>query len=211
MFGNKMKPGTGNSKPKTLKGQAAICSTDESVKARHLKGQAAMEYLMTYGWAILVIVIVLAALWFLSGQFFKAPENCLFSQPGLSCGDTKPTIYNEGGVVKLSVQVFNQQGQPVIIHQVLCTNAAVGDIKTDWKSTASAPFGNINAGASEIFTGVECLSKGGASQTSLTSPAGSDFRGQFVIWYNFGNDVDPSVWRQTNAAITGSVREKVTP
>lgn len=28
-----------------------------------MKAQAAMEYLMTYGWAILVVIIVLAALW----------------------------------------------------------------------------------------------------------------------------------------------------
>src|SRR3989338_5866650 len=27
------------------------------------KGQAAMEYLMTYGWAILIVIIVAAALW----------------------------------------------------------------------------------------------------------------------------------------------------
>jgi uncharacterized protein (UPF0333 family) len=28
-----------------------------------LKAQAAMEYLMTYGWAILIVIIVVAALW----------------------------------------------------------------------------------------------------------------------------------------------------
>jgi hypothetical protein len=27
------------------------------------KGQAAMEYLMTYGWAILIIIVVIGALW----------------------------------------------------------------------------------------------------------------------------------------------------
>jgi energy-converting hydrogenase Eha subunit A len=29
----------------------------------NMKGQAAMEYLMTYGWAILIVIIVAAALW----------------------------------------------------------------------------------------------------------------------------------------------------
>lgn len=33
---------------------------------KNLKGQAAMEYLMTYGWAILAIVLVIAALIFLN-------------------------------------------------------------------------------------------------------------------------------------------------
>jgi hypothetical protein len=30
---------------------------------KSFKGQAAMEYLMTYGWAILVVIAVVAALW----------------------------------------------------------------------------------------------------------------------------------------------------
>ncbi|MDO8554284.1 MAG: hypothetical protein Q7S22_05730 [Candidatus Micrarchaeota archaeon] len=207
MYSNKIK------KNNSLRGQAAISLNDNSFKARHLKGQAAMEYLMTYGWAILVIVIVLAALWFLSGQFFKPPENCLFSQPGLSCGDTKPTIFNEGGVVKVSIQMFNQQGQNVKVHQVLCTNAAIGDVKRNWGTKFVSDL-NVPAGGSVKFlTGsdsptVDCISKPGTPSTPVSIAVGGDFRGQFVVWYNFDNDVDQSVWRQASAAITGSVREK---
>jgi len=175
----------------------------EDSKLKTMKGQAAMEYLMTYGWAILVIVIVLAALWFLSGQFFKPPENCLFSQPGLSCGDTKPTIYNEGGVVKVSLQVFNQQGQKVNLHNVTCTTAAIGDVQKSWAQVSNVT--SIPAGGSQVFLGQSCITKPG---TFVSSPVGSDFRGQFVIWYNFENDVDPTIWRQASAAITGSVRQK---
>src|SRR3989344_3193288 len=50
------------------------------------KGQAAMEFLMTYGWALLVVLVAIGALAFFGvlnpGQFL--PDQCtLFS--GLSC------------------------------------------------------------------------------------------------------------------------------
>ncbi len=52
-----------------------------------LKPQSAMEYLMTYGWAILIIAVVLGALFSLGifNPSFLAPE----VQPG-SCQVEKP-------------------------------------------------------------------------------------------------------------------------
>jgi len=52
------------------------------------KGQAAMEFLMTYGWAILVVLIVIGALAYfgvLSPTQFL-PRRCHFTQ-GLTCTD----------------------------------------------------------------------------------------------------------------------------
>jgi len=40
------------------------------------KGQAAMEYLMTYGWAILIVIIVVAALWAMGVFTVSAPVAC---------------------------------------------------------------------------------------------------------------------------------------
>ncbi len=50
------------------------------------KGQSAMEYLMTYGWAILIIAIVLAALFSLGvfGGGLGLPNACV-AQSGFSC------------------------------------------------------------------------------------------------------------------------------
>jgi hypothetical protein len=56
------------------------------------KGQAAMEFLMTYGWAILAAIIAIGALaWF--GVFRPSvPETCTISAP-FSCGeDTSVTV-----------------------------------------------------------------------------------------------------------------------
>ena len=56
-------------------------------------GQAAMEFLMTYGWAILVVLIAIGALAYfgvLSPQKFL-PQSCTLS-PGFACSDF--AIYN---------------------------------------------------------------------------------------------------------------------
>ena len=52
------------------------------------KGQAAMEFLMTYGWALLVVLIVIAALAFfgLLNPSRYLPEKCTLG-PGLTCVD----------------------------------------------------------------------------------------------------------------------------
>ncbi|MBI4448041.1 hypothetical protein HY643_03605 [Candidatus Woesearchaeota archaeon] len=56
------------------------------------KGQAAMEFLMTYGWAILVVLIAIGALAYfgvLSPERFL-PSSCTLV-PGLGCGEFKVT------------------------------------------------------------------------------------------------------------------------
>jgi hypothetical protein len=52
------------------------------------KGQVAMEFLMTYGWILLVVVIVLSALAYVGvlDPYRFLPHNC-FLIPGLDCED----------------------------------------------------------------------------------------------------------------------------
>jgi hypothetical protein len=56
------------------------------------RGQAAMEFLMTYGWALLVVLIAIGALAFFGvlnpGQFL--PSTCTIA-PGISCDGFKVT------------------------------------------------------------------------------------------------------------------------
>ena len=57
---------------------------------RHKKSQAAMEFLMTYGWAILVVLAAIAALAYfgvLSPEKFL-PEKCLI-ETGFTCISSK--------------------------------------------------------------------------------------------------------------------------
>jgi len=52
------------------------------------KGQAAMEFLMTYGWAILVVLIALGALFYLGVFNPKVPNTCNIPAP-FNCQDVK--------------------------------------------------------------------------------------------------------------------------
>ncbi len=70
-----------------------------------MKGQSAVEYLMTYGWAILALIIVVSALLatgVLSPNYLVS-EEC-------NLGTNFPCnfiIYNEGGETKISIDVYN--------------------------------------------------------------------------------------------------------
>ncbi|MFH1663707.1 MAG: hypothetical protein ABH986_02775 [archaeon] len=61
------------------------------------KGQSALEYLMTYGWALVVIVIVIAALF--AFGVFNTPKNCTQTS-GLLIKDYD---FN-GGTIQLRIQ-----------------------------------------------------------------------------------------------------------
>ncbi len=52
------------------------------------RGQSAMEFLMTYGWAILIVIIVLSSLYFLGVFSPKTPNNCNIQAPFV-CSDFK--------------------------------------------------------------------------------------------------------------------------
>ena len=54
------------------------------------KAQSAMEYLMTYGWAILVVLIALGALFYLGVFNPKTANSCVAGAP-ITCSDVKIT------------------------------------------------------------------------------------------------------------------------
>ena len=58
------------------------------------KAQAAMEFLMTYGWAILVVLIVRAALFYLGIFSPRTPNVCIAGAP-ISCPDVKATASSQ--------------------------------------------------------------------------------------------------------------------
>ncbi|MEM4256976.1 MAG: hypothetical protein QXS90_00265 [Candidatus Diapherotrites archaeon] len=68
---------------------------------KRMKGQSALEYLMTYGWALIVIVVVIAAL------------VVLVPKPAPSCtGFQKLTITNQNlTTTGLQITVLNQTGR----------------------------------------------------------------------------------------------------
>ncbi len=83
-----------------------------------------MEYLMTYGWALLVIVIVIAVLIYINP--FRAPEQCVFDQAGFLC--QKPILQVSGlapdGSTKVAglfhATLVNGDRKTIVIEAISC-------------------------------------------------------------------------------------------
>ena len=121
------------------------------------RGQAAMEFLMTYGWAILAAVVAIGVLAYF-GVFSPgklAPDRCYVSSP-FGCEDY--TVTTSG----VQMILRNGVGETVTISNVSITNC--GSI---------TPFSNVTDG-STTTANVTCSS-------SLSS--GGKFRGNIEITY----------------------------
>ena len=77
------------------------------------KSQAAMEFLMTYGWAILVVLAAIAALAYfgvLSPEKFL-PEKCIL-QPGINC------VSHKVEPAKITLVLYTGLGRTIIINKI---------------------------------------------------------------------------------------------
>lgn len=94
------------------------------------RGQVALEFLMTYGWAILVVLIAIAALAYfgvLNPQRF-APESCTIS-PGISCDDFK---INSTSVVFILENGMGQDLTNVNVTFSTCNQSTEADGNDNW-------------------------------------------------------------------------------
>ena len=81
------------------------------------KGQTALEYLITYGWAILVILVVLAVLWYynifnpaawggpqvISGTSFLVLDYSLQGAPNITTNSTMAIVLGNKGPAPLNI------------------------------------------------------------------------------------------------------------
>ncbi|MBU2638018.1 MAG: hypothetical protein KJ955_03530 [Nanoarchaeota archaeon] len=90
------------------------------------KGQAAMEFLMTYGWAILVVLVAIGALAYfgvLSPSKFL-PNSCTI-EPGMGCDEFK--------VTDTSVQLLLMNGKGQTLEDVTVTiDGCAPSTSADW-------------------------------------------------------------------------------
>ena len=114
-------------------------------------GQAAMEFIMTYGWAILVLLAGLSALAYF-GVFSDRPqtERCMFTT-GLNC---KEFVINKlGASSNLTLIIQNNIGEPITIDAMNITsdsqtgncNPINVDIKTDSTQRFDCQFNMFSA------------------------------------------------------------------
>ena len=167
-----------------------------------MRGQAAMEYLMTYGWALLVIVIVIGILLVLNP--FQPPQGCRFDQLSFTCTDA---IVKANGLIYLTIT--NGNNNAINVTNVTCV---VGNTPTVPNMASPAYWGNnkwIQSQTTFQLTNsttqtVNC-SNNDATLSAWTGTAGNSFSGKVYIYYK--NQEDPLNYPSRVAV--ASVSEKV--
>lgn len=125
---------------RTKKGQVAIERIPFS--SRNLKGQVAIEYLTTYGWAILLLIIVMGILVSTFSPSVLVSEQCNVDKSNLPC---TAQVYNEGDDLVVAFRVTNAFGYEIKVQDVEVTNKdgdlASALIKYDYIDVSSAQPG----------------------------------------------------------------------
>ena len=85
------------------------------------KGQGAMEYLMTYGWAILVVMIVGVVLWQLG--VFKVGQTSTTTTGWAKLSPLSSSIVYASATQNFSAQFNNLNGVPIRVKSVVCTES----------------------------------------------------------------------------------------
>ena len=149
-----------------------------------MKAQAAMEYLMTYGWAILIVIIVAAALYAL-GVFNPATWTGTRSTGFANIGQPTDWMMNSSGIFNITLK--NSLGQSITINQVTA----------DCGSGSSDVYLSTNAGSPTIGSGssIEYY-----NDTCATMTQGSSFSFTISVTYTKGG----GVYSQTDSGtVTG--------
>ncbi|MEM3364732.1 MAG: hypothetical protein QXS93_04480 [Candidatus Micrarchaeia archaeon] len=146
-----------------------------SIQARGLRGQAAMEYLMTYGWALLVIVLVLGALIYLN---VLNPQSRLQDTCNLPIGfKCEVAGLTQDGVLKL--KITNQQAISLSSLAIACKEGSGIDTNAPFSSAQT-----LAPGESKEFT----CPGGNNKLFSSTKQIGEVSSGEVMLKYNDGAD-----------------------
>jgi len=163
---------------------------------RMRKGQTAMEYLMTYGWAILIIMVVLAVLFYLGvlNPGGLTPSQCTFPA-GFTC-----VTYKLGATSgKLMLDLGQGTGKTIRITGVNCTQNTSADFSSNGVMTYGGAPNNITiASGGHAFVSnnapqwmnVSCTDSNGAQLAS--QPIGAVYSGRIYVNYT---EVETSMQR----------------
>jgi hypothetical protein len=142
------------------------------------KGQAAMEFLMTYGWAILVVLVAIGALAYFGvlnpGRFL--PSSCTVA-PGIGCDDFK--------VSAATVQLVLRNG--------------LGDDLT----AVGVDIGSCTASSGATWNNGDVLGgSGGITLAGCTNgAAGSRFKETVTVTYTGSSGISHSVAGEVTARV----------
>ncbi len=153
------------------------------------KAQSAMEYMLTYGWMILIVAIALAAL-YLMGVFNSGAlvgDTCTMPI-GFTCSGT--TLTSSGS---LSLSIEQGTSSRINVTAIGCnTNVTTANMQQE------SPQVSIPVGSSYTFNSVRCY----AGSSAFSGAIGTAYRGYLIMNYT---DIASGL----SHTITGSVLLKV--
>jgi hypothetical protein len=168
---------------------------------KHKKAQAAMEFLMTYGWAILVVLVAIAALayfgvfspgkWLPTACTIGSGFSCVeFKVNGSSAAGSGSPAFDQGNVY---VKIRNGQGTTINVNMFNLTDTATGKTcvlarleKFMCAGVVGAPQGgclvtDLNGG--QIRDGESASINVNCSTLKAGVTAGTQFKGAMKITY----------------------------
>jgi len=182
------------------------------------KGQAVMEYLITYGLALFVILIVLGIIFAIVLPMLKPPTTCKFQDPNFSCDQKEHVLVADASNnVRILFQLNNMGSRSMNVYGVLCTTAAPGNVKkanvANFTGDVPVPIGSGASVSAGLEAGgpvptdiaiVDCLTEGTTSKVQMAP--NSNFKGTLAITYSYQDEVSGAPIRLAVATVTGAVQ-----
>jgi len=148
------------------------------------RGQAAMEFLMTYGWAIVVVLAAIGALAYFGvlSPNKLLPDRTTFATP-------LPNVDNAVINMSNSVQIAFKNNKGVAITLPLTATVAGGSSQCSGALTVTGTFTNSSLLQETIVAGVTQISNGGGFMLTFQCPAnanakvGERFKADFAFPY----------------------------
>jgi len=152
------------------------------------KSQTAMEYIMTYGWVILIIVVIITALFYLGLLNPVVPLKCVFPV-GFTCESFKLyTWYTAGTYGDLYLVLGQATGDTITVRAVACTQSPTYPDQV----SGCAPCANvtISSGSKAVIAGkpgtnyVRCMNA--TNERNFDTTPSTLYRGKIYINYTEG-------------------------
>lgn len=168
------------------------------------KAQAAMEYLITYGWAVLIMLVVVGAMFYLG--IFSSPNitTCSFQTPGFACFTNKLSS-NSSGRSGLILDLSQTTGHDIRIIGFNCTTSQTWTV-TDFDGITAGSVTIPSGSHASVFNGtvtlmpLPCYKNDGSKLGPVD--AGSYYRGKIYIHYW---DLETNIDHKVTGDIAGSV------
>ena len=162
----------------------------------NMKAQSAMEYLMTYGWAILIIAIVLVALFslgiFNSSSFINT--TCIATS-GFQCSSVSLTPSG------MSLTIGQATGQTWTTANVFFLGPGVTSPPSTLNSVAvNTISGGLSTGQTVTVTLGNYISSSSGAVTAMPSTTGQTLSGQVWVSYTTASSGSSSLYTEIATA-----------